>query len=72
MKGRGTRQGITGKGLTPERLRAHQGLECLNDEQAIEVIHSLERLSSILFDIYKQVKQQSHETDRPDKDLRKR
>lgn len=42
--------------LTVERLRTFNGLEKLTDEEAKEAIEALEKLSVILFEMYRQHK----------------
>jgi hypothetical protein len=49
MKGKKTEESREHRRITIERLRKFPGLENLSDEEAKQVIDSLERLSLILF-----------------------
>jgi hypothetical protein len=47
--------------LTREKLKSFKGLENLSDHESALVIETLERLSQLLFEHYKQIKDKPHE-----------
>lgn len=47
--------------LTIDKLKRYNGLESLTTEQATEAMQSLERISILLFRIYKNIEISKHE-----------
>lgn len=65
------KKGKVHKELTVERLREFPGFQAVSDEEAREIITSLEKLSLILFSHIQNIKRQRYEK-QSDSNIRKR